>query len=131
MAGSPIAGSHARRRRFYEGLSELLAEHARAVFRLRTPREDGTTEEQHLLALRRNGHLVPELDIPDPPALAQPVLVVFWELHQQRGRGMSGAPLCIDNAALVAWEQLHRTRLTPWELHAIRLLDTVFFDSRH
>ena len=65
--------------------------------------------------------------MPPLPAHARPVWAIFLDLHNDRGSGFS-APNGITAAHMLAWEQLNRTRLTPWEQDAIRQLDRVFFD---
>lgn len=50
---------------------------------------------------------------------------VFVKLHGERGAGMS-APNPIGSASVIAWQQLHGVRLTPWELSAIEQLDAAF-----
>lgn len=65
--------------------------------------------------------------MPPLPAHARQVWAIFSELHSDRGSGFS-APNGITAAHMLAWEQLNRTRLTPWEQDAIRQLDRVFFD---
>lgn len=65
--------------------------------------------------------------MPPLPAHARQVWAIFLELHNDRGSGFS-APNGITAAHMLAWEQLNRTRLTPWEQDAIRQLDRVFFD---
>lgn len=65
--------------------------------------------------------------MPPLPAHARPVWAIFLDLHNDRGSGFS-APNGITSGHMLAWEQLNRTRLTPWEQDVIRQLDRVFFD---
>lgn len=65
--------------------------------------------------------------MPPLPAHARQVWAIFLELHSDRTSGFN-APNGITAADMLAWEQLNRTHLTPWEQTVIRQLDRVFFD---
>lgn len=65
-------------------------------------------------------------DISEPlePEL-QYIMRWFWELHCGRPIGQSGF-LPIPSTEILAWAQLHRTDPRPWELRALRALDSTF-----
>lgn len=50
----------------------------------------------------------------------------FWEMAQGRPFGPEGILLPIPCTEIAAWCQLGGVRLHPWELTAIRALDTAF-----
>jgi hypothetical protein len=111
---------------FYQGLSEALADHAKAVFKLNLPQDDASTLRDHLQAVERStGVRPPELDVPELPALCRGVWEIFFELHDRRA-GNGFGPLPIDEARLLHWQQLHGVRLSPWEIETIFLVDSVW-----
>lgn len=110
-------------RAFYQGLSDALAEHAQAQFKLRRKQPDGETLRTHLQAVwRASGRRPPELDVPELPRAARQVWSLFCELDATRGGNGFGVD-AISEARLLSWQQLHRVRLSPWEIEQIQMLD--------
>jgi len=71
---------------------------------------------------KASGSVPPELDIPPVPIGTQPILDTFELLHATRqagGFGISPIPL----SEIVAWQEVMRIRLTPWEVETILLID--------
>lgn len=112
-----------RPRAFYQGLSDALAEHAKAEFALRRKQPDGQTLRAHLRAAwNATGRKPPELEVPPLPRAARAVWSVFCELDDTRGGNGFGVD-AINEARLLSWQQLHGVRLTPWEIQQIQRLD--------
>lgn len=64
----------------------------------------------------------PELDVPPLPREVAGLWRDFLQMDATRpGSGFGVAP--IDEARLLAWQQLHRVVLTPWEIDQIQMLD--------
>ena len=54
----------------------------------------------------------------------------FLELSFTGRAYLSGTPLPLSNGEIWAWCQLNRAALEPWELRAVRLLDTAWLAAR-
>lgn len=84
---------------------------------------DGATLRVHLARSWKNtGRKDPRLDLEIPAAGK-----FVWRVYTQLGRqySMSGSPLPITNAEILAWCQLNRVRLSAWELEMIREFDSI------
>lgn len=129
MAGAPGDGAHERPEPFYQGLSEALAEHAQAQFKLRQKQPDGNTLRTHLeAAAAASGKRPPELEVPPLPREVRGLWADFCRLDATRtGSGFGVNP--IDEARLLAWQQLHRVRLSPWEIEQIQMLDVLSMNA--
>lgn len=78
---------------------------------------------EHLQAVwRSTGKRPPELDVPELPPGASEVWAAFCRLDNTRTSNGFGVD-AITEARLVAWQQLHRVQLTPWEIECIQMLD--------
>lgn len=95
--------------------------HTAAQFRLGRRRKDGSTERDHLLAARRAGVAVPELDVPPLPAGANPLYQAFLDIRSSCPAGFS-TPV-VTQADVRGWCQLQRVPLLPWEVDTIFALD--------
>jgi hypothetical protein len=88
---------------------------------LAAKQQDGSTLRQHLQVAARGG------ERPDPrlfsqaPRAAAALWEAFLTLHASRpsGMGASGIP----SSELLAWQQLHGVRLSPWEVDTLRAMD--------
>lgn len=82
----------------------------------------------HLQAAQRStGRTPPELVLPPLPVACRGVWELFAEMHAGRGVGMGPEP--INETRLLAWQQLHRIRLSPWEIEAIGLVDNAWLNA--
>jgi hypothetical protein len=78
---------------------------------------------EHLQAVwRSTGKRPPELDVPELPPGTSEVWAAFCRLDNTRTSNGFGVD-AITEARLVAWQQLHRVQLTPWEIECIQMLD--------
>lgn len=128
MGGEATHSRHARPGAFYQGLSQALVAHAKAVFKLSQKQSDGKTLREHLQAVERStGRRPPELEVPTLPQSCAGLWPIFIELHNRRAQGFGSA--AIDEARLLHWQQLHATRLSPWEIEAIFTLDNAWLAS--
>lgn len=86
----------------------------------RTP--DGATYRDHLRVAAQAGMEVPELDPLPVPAGCEGLLQAFWRLRRAAGsNGMAPNPITFES--LVAWQEVHGVRLTPWEVETVVDLD--------
>lgn len=67
--------------------------------------------------------------MPDLPAGCLGVWNVFCELSNRRPSTGFG-PGVLSHEHLLAWQQLHGTRLTPWEIDTIFMLDLIWLKSK-
>lgn len=128
MGGQAAAAGHERPGPFYQGLSEALKDHAKAVFKLNQQQPDGKTLRDHLEAAERStGRRPADLDVPPLPPACADVWQLFLQLRQRSGGGFGPQPL--DEPRLLAWCQLHGQRLTSWEVETIFGLDNVWLQA--
>jgi hypothetical protein len=114
-------------------IQELL-DHAKFEFELDRPLKGGEGSlRDHLEAAEKMapGASKGELDNPTPvPTGLDYLWTWFLELSfTGRTYGQFGA-MPISNTELLAWSQLNQVQLRPWELRAMRLLDTAWLASR-
>lgn len=91
------------------------------------PDQNGVTEREHLEQVeRQTGRRVEALEPPTqfPQALSH-VWSAFIALSNSRGSGFSG-PSPITYEQIKAWKELTETPVVPWEVDAIKRLDTVY-----
>lgn len=99
-------------------------------FKLSRRLANGTTVRQNLESAaaqraKRGKPPPPELDGPDLPPAGEHVWGWFSELSSARGStGFGPAP--ITYADIVAWARLMAVRPLPWEVRAIKALDSEF-----
>lgn len=82
---------------------------------------DGSTLREHLLAAARStGQVDERLNLRCPPE-GRSLVQVWSELAASRpsGLGLSGIP----PSEIVAWQKLHRVRLSPWEVQTLHEMD--------
>lgn len=129
MGGETTHWRHERQRAFYQGLSQALVAHAKAIFKLSQKKPDGSTLREHLQAVERStGRRPPELEVPALPQACAGLWPIFLELHNRRAQGGFG-PAALDEARLLHWQQLHATRLSPWEIETLFALDNAWLAS--
>lgn len=110
-------------RKFYRDLRARLIAHAEAVYRLDTPRKDGSTLRQHLQAVwRASGRKPKELDIPEMPPMVAHLWDIFGELSVARGSNGFGIN-AINYREITSWQHLSGVTLTPWEAETLIHLD--------
>ena len=102
---------------------------ASKAFRLDAPQKGGGTLRDHLLAAKRAGAKVPELDVGLPPPGLHFVLPAFRHLSNRRDFTPDGVPLLIRDQAVLAWSTLNGTALRPWEFHLLMILDHAWIDA--
>ena len=129
MDREAVDAGHEQNGAFYQGLSQALVAHAKAVFHLNQRKPDGSTLREHLQAVERSTkRRPPELDVPALPQACAGVWQIFLELHSRRAQGGFG-PAALDEARLLNWQQLHAARLSPWEIECIFALDNAWLAS--
>lgn len=83
---------------------------------------DGRPLRDHLLAAQRGGYSHPLLQAPHLP----PGGVELWELYLRISRasrqGLNEQPTLAPSQVL-AWQQLHGVRLSPWELDTLDAIE--------
>ena len=96
-------------------------------FKLNRPDKDGVTEREHLEQVERQIGRRPEaLEPPTEfPQLMSHVWSAFCVLSNSRTQGFSG-PNPITYEQIKAWKELTETPVAPWEIEAIKSLDTVY-----
>jgi hypothetical protein len=126
VGARPGPRRHQQDRAFYRRLRESLTECCRAEYELSAKLGDGATLRTHLQRDAKNG------GAPDPrltiewPALGRPI----WDAFRRMGRSvtMGGAgPILPEN--ILAYQQLHGVRFTPWELEVIDAFDAVALEA--
>ena len=97
--------------------------------RLSRRRKDGTTQMDHLNAIReKSGSIPPELEIPPVPRGTERIIETFNLLHSARPAGGFGvSPIPVSE--IVAWQRAMRIRLTPWEIETILRIDRAAIDQ--
>ncbi|MFZ6755756.1 phage tail assembly chaperone [Undibacterium sp. Ji50W] len=124
MAAHTTVHRQKRTRTFYQELRACLIAHAEHHFGLAKSTKDGLTERDHLIALANiTGITPPELLTPPLPPGCDILWRTFCVLHNSRGGGMG--PAAISPANIVAWQQLYKVQLSPWELDTIERLDNI------
>jgi hypothetical protein len=97
----------------------------------RGKRAGGAAVADHLASVARQlGKLVTAVDAA-PPALplgARLIWRAFLELHKTRG-ALGFGPASITYAEIFAWQRVMHSRLLPWEVDALRLVDDAFLTS--
>lgn len=96
---------------------------AREEFRLAKPDKNGTPLRAHLQAA---GIEQPnEMPFPDP-------LSYLWEWFMELGSGRTGGfgPNPLTWEGISAWCDLTGTRLSPWEVRAIKALDCAYLTAQ-
>ena len=104
-----------------------MCDWAEHQFKLNRPDKDGTTEREHLEQVerqigRRPEALEPPTEFPMP---LSHVWSAFITLSNSRTQGFSG-PNPITYEQIKAWKELTETPIAPWEIEAIKRLDTVY-----
>ena len=67
-------------------------------------------------------------DVPELPSLASHIWGWFIELHESRGNnGMGTSPITYRD--IRDWSDITRTRIEPWEIRALRKVDSAFLQS--
>ncbi len=95
---------------------------AREEFRLGKPDKNGTPLRSHLQAAG--------MDEPNPHPFPEALGYLwdwFCELSSGRPSGMGPGPLTWEG--ILAWTTLTGTRPAPWEIRALRALDTAFLNA--
>ena len=112
--------------KFFEGLISDLVGYAEAEFRLSDDQPNGGTLREHLqVAEDQTGETIAELH-PDPPPRELTYLwTIFAELHSGRGNNGFG-PLPLSYSEIDAWSRLTAQPLRPWEVAAIKRIDTAY-----
>ena len=91
--------------------------------RLGQRQSDGCTLREHLLAAVQAGAPPdPALSAPPVPRGCGPLLTAFAALSAVRPQGLNGGG-AIAPTEVQAWCNLHRVRLTPWELDTLTAMD--------
>lgn len=88
---------------------------------LATRMPDGSPLRQHLQAAAAAGARPDPRLASRPPAVAAALWGAFVALHATRQAGMG--PSAITASELLAWQQLHGVRLTPWEAETLQAMD--------
>lgn len=84
---------------------------------------------EHLQAAERaTGRRSPLLDVPPLPAACADLWQLFLQLNRTRGSNGFG-PQPLDEVRLLAWCQLHRQRLTSWEIETLFALDAAWLHA--
>jgi len=96
-------------------------------FKLNLQDENGTTERDHLKQVeRQTGRKLKALEPPTPfPSLIAHVWSAFIALNSSRESGFSG-PTAISYVQIKAWKELTETSILPWEIEAIKRLDSEY-----
>ena len=103
----------------------MLVAFAEHEFRLSRRMKDGATEREHLMAAQQAiGKPLPELVSPAVPDWAMYLWTWFVELHQGRQSGFGAQPLAWIE--MLAWATLTGRHVTPWEVHCLRAIDSVW-----
>jgi len=107
-----------------------LAEYAACQFRLEKLQKDGATLRQHLqMAYTASGIMPDELaNEIEMPELTAYLWRYFFELNSERSSNGMG-PNRLTSTGIKDWCYLTRTSLDPWEVRAIKLLDSLWIDS--
>lgn len=88
---------------------------------LATRQSDGSTLREHLQSAAAQGQPAdPRLGAGAPPQCAA-LWDAFVALNGARPSGMGAS--AIPPSEIVAWQQLHGVRLTPWEVDTLRAMD--------
>lgn len=88
---------------------------------LQQPQRDGHPLRAHLQAAADSGATPDPRLAQRPPRAAATLWGVFCQLSNSRPSGMAAA--AIPPSEVLAWQQLHGVRLTPWELDTLALMD--------
>lgn len=88
---------------------------------LATRQPDGSPLRQHLQAAAAAGARPDPRLASRPPAAAAALWDAYAALHATRPSGMG--PSAITASELLAWQQLHGVRLTPWEAETLQAMD--------
>ena len=104
-----------------------MCDWAEHQFKLNKSDKDGVTEREHLEQVERQTKRRPEaLEPPTSfPQLMSHVWSAFCVLSNSRTAGFSG-PNPITYEEIKAWKELTETPIAPWEIEAIKSLDTVY-----
>ena len=116
-----------RQRKFYDALIRDLVTFAKLAFRLDTRNEDGTTLREHLEAAEKASPGVTRGVLKRATMPPELEFLWLWYLDLSTSRqyaGMSGSPLRLTHTEILAWATLHQIALEPWQLRAIRLIDS-------
>ena len=113
--------------KLHQGLIEDTLAHVKAEFPLDVAGKDGATKRKHLQSVVEQAGIVPEeLNTPPCPPYGAYLIGIFLEIGSGRQNGMSLNPIAWHE--MLAWCQLTQTRLEPWEIDAIRRIDSVYLD---
>lgn len=90
--------------------------------------KNGVSEREHLEQIAKTSGRTPKgLEGPEFPDLAMRVWRVYTALHNRRGASMNG-PEPLQYEAVQAWCNLHRDRLSLWEIDTIEALDALWLN---
>jgi hypothetical protein len=96
---------------------------------LSTRQSDGSTLREHLQVAADNGTRAdPRLGAAVPPEMAA-LWAAFVALDNARPAGMGKS--AIPPSELIAWQQLHGVRLTPWEAETLMAMDRAVLALSH
>jgi hypothetical protein len=86
---------------------------------------DGSTTRKHLESIwRQTGVMPADLDVPECPAEVRYLWHWFLDLNRTRTSGMGIGPITYSEIA--AWAQLMGIAPRPFEVHAVKSIDSVF-----
>lgn len=92
------------------------------------PKKDGSTLRSHYRNVeRQTGKQM--FEEPLPPIDATHVWEWFWELNPGRTIGPMGDPGALTFAEIDAWARLTSANPEPWEIMALKQMDTAFLTA--
>lgn len=92
--------------------------------------KDGVSVRTHLMAVfDQTSHMPEELETPPCPENAAYLLGYFDELSSGRQVGMGLSPVSFSD--MMAWSNLKKVELEPWEVDALKRLDMLFMSVQN
>lgn len=111
---------------FFRVAQDGLSAYAKHAFWLSKTDKKGVSNRDHLLQVRKvTGRAPSDLHGPPMPERLKHIWEMFLELHGGRSYN-SGGPNPLSWSDLHAWASLTNTDLKPWEVHAIKALDSAW-----
>ena len=87
------------------------------------PLQDGSTKRKHLESIvKQTGEPLEELEVPEMHPCLLRIKYVFDSLSTSR-KFENGFPTMLGDPDIYYWCKLNHTKLSPWHLQTIKLLD--------
>jgi hypothetical protein len=99
------------------------------------PNKQGSTARDVLLSVQRQSaiagkeYIDPKLKLPtEPKAAGKFIWDLFWDIN--KGRSSTGyGPAPINYTEILSYIQLYSLKIEPWELDALRRMDTTYLSE--